>query len=284
MKMCFAAVAAFAVLMMTVLAGCDTIQKAWDDASFKPEAQVTGAQLSELGFDSSTLMFDVDVKNPYSFQLPISGLTYALESNGSIFANGETGFEDSIPAQGRKTLGLPVTLGYAETLKTLKSLKPGEVFPYNANMALKFKVAGEDLTLPLHHSGSIPIPQIPKVEVSGINWEKLSLSEANAVAKLKIENLNQFAATLDKLSYDLNLGSVSLAAGELRQAVALEPGKTAELEIPISVSPIKLGTAAFNMLRGDSASYSIDGKMNLLTEYGPLGTDYAKTGTVSLTH
>ncbi|MCB2153597.1 LEA type 2 family protein [bacterium] len=283
MKHRFAAMAAIASLLLITLAGCEAVQKAWNDVSFKPTAHVKSANIQDMGLDSSTLNFDVDVNNPYSFELPISGLTYALESNGSTFANGETTYDKSIPSQASETLGIPLELKYDDVLKTLKTIKPGEAFPYNANMALKFKVAGEEMTIPLAHSGSIPIPAIPKVEVSGINWETLSLTDAKAVAKLKVENMNQFAATLNALSYDLNLGDVSLATGELKKAIAMEPGKAAELEIPISIKPIQLGTAAFNMIKGDSASYSIDGKMDLLTDYGPLSTDYQKSGKVPLT-
>jgi len=249
------------------LAGCGALQ-----AIRKPTARITGVRLENISLKAVTLVFDLEIGNPYSVPLPLANVDYSLASEGRRFLSGQADMQGAVPAGGAKTVSLPAELEYLALLAVVKKIRPGSVVPYAAELGLSVDPPlGGRLRLPLRKEGKLPVPAPPAVEVTEVQWDQLSLNHAGGRVRLKLTNRNQFPVTLSKLTYGLSLGGVEVARSSLREPVFFRGGGGAGmLEIPISLSPKRLGLAAFRMLTGKGAGYRFEGDLDVKTDFGPM--------------
>ncbi len=146
------------VLMLTALmmtGGCGML-----DAFAKPTAEVVGVQLMDIDLTSATLLFDVQVDNPYSVPLPLMDADYALASQGIEFLTGAAELTGTIPAGESKVLPLPVDISFLKVIHALDGVGPGSVVPYDADLGFSVDApfVGQ-LRLPMNRAGEIAIPK-----------------------------------------------------------------------------------------------------------------------------
>jgi len=246
----------------------------------RPTASIAGARLADIGLQQSTLLFDVAVKNPYAVPLPLANLDYSLASRGQAFMTGKADLQGTVPAQGTKTLAVPVAVSYLEMLKVLKDIRPGAVVPYAAELGLSVNVPGAGpLRLPLKKEGEMPVPTAPEVQVTELKWDTLGLDKASGHAKLNVVNRNQFPVDLSKFAYGLSLGDVEVANSVIQKPTALAAsGGAGTIEIPLSFSPAKAGLGLFRMLTGGEAGYKLKGTADLGTPFGAMSLPVEKLG------
>jgi len=272
-----------AVLLVACVAlGCESVSSIIEGLD-RPTARVTGVSFGDLSAESVSLNFDVEVSNPYGVALPLTEISYALASDDQPFVSGDAKLSGTVPARGRRTISLPATVQFRQLLSTLSGVRPGEVVPYDASMKLAVDApAAGRLELPVRKQGELPVPAVPQVRVAGVTWDKLSWREARATVRIDLVNTNQFSLGLKNLQYDLALAGANVGEAALSQSVNMSPGESATLEAPISFSPISMGMAVFNVLKGQSADYRLRGRIDADTPFGPIALPYDSSGTAPL--
>ena len=155
------------VLISASFAGCETMQHAL--SLTKPTARMTGLKFQDIKLDSATLLFDVEVDNPYSAALPLLNLDYDLSSGGEPFLRGGADLQTTVPAKSKKTVSLPATINYLDMLKALKGIRPGSKIPYKADLGLSVDVpALGPMRLPLRKQGEVDLPTVSGAGIKGI--------------------------------------------------------------------------------------------------------------------
>lgn len=270
----------FTLGLLLGLVGCASVLETLQQVA-RPSARVTGVRITSLSLDHVQLDFDLEVTNSASVALPLLGLDYSLASGGSPFLSGASEVGGSVPANGTRTIALPLRVGFRETLTALSGVRPGQVFPYRAELGLAVDApALGRLVLPLSHEGELPIPTVPKVELGSIAWDEISLTRVGGVAKLNVANTNDFAVALQNLSCGLALGGTKVGDLMARPTQELSPGESTTVEIPLGFAPLDLGTGLVNLLRGTGSGYGIDGMLSLDTRFGALELPYSSNGQV----
>lgn len=266
------------VPLIAMLAGCGDLANALNLQ--KPGARITGVQLKDIDLTAATLLFDVELKNPYSVPLPLVNVDYGLASRETAFLSGKADLQGSVPAGGTKTVSVPAAVTYSKLLNALKGVKLGSVVPYKADLGLSVDVpAAGPLRLPLSKEGQLPVPAPPDVQVEQIQWQKLTLDSAGGTVKLRVANRNEFPVELGKFAYGLALGEVEVARSSIAKPLALAAnGGAGSIEIPISFSPKSAGLAVFRMLTGSGSGYKLTGDMNVQTPFGPMRLPVEKLG------
>ncbi len=258
--------------------GCSSLEKLLSDVP-KPSARVVDVNMKDLGLETATLVFTVEVSNPYKVALPPRGISYELASKQEKFLEGDVEAEADIPAQGKQNIDVPAKITFLELLKTVNGISAGDVIPYNANIGIAVDPpALEEQTLRLNKQGEIPVPTAPEVSVSNISWSELSFSKASAILSLDVKNNNNFPIEMENMDYNLKLGGVSVAQDQVKEKVSLNKGKTDTIKIPFSMSPKNLGLSVFTMLTGQELKYQMDGKMNFQTPYTPIEVPFSSSG------
>ncbi|HOD84043.1 MAG: Late embryogenesis abundant protein [Planctomycetes bacterium ADurb.Bin126] len=238
----------------------------------KPTARITGTHFRDLSLKSVDLVFDVEIGNPYKAALPLADVDYSLASGGSRFLSGQTALEGSIPAQGSRTVPLPVKVEFAGLLKVLQTVRPGAVVPYQVEMGLAVDAPVIGRTrLPLRSEGKLPIPTVPKVELTQIRWGKIGLDQIRGTVCLKVTSGCQYAVDLTGLKASLSLGDVRVADLLTSAPAAMKDANSpAELEIPISFSPASAGLGLVRMISGSGSGYRLNGGLDVKTPFGPM--------------
>lgn len=273
-----------AALAAGVLPGCKTLNDLASGMN-KPGVSVQGVRFADLSGDGITLVFDTKVTNPYDVDLPLANLEYGIASSGTKFMTGSAPMQGTVPANGSKVVALPAKIAFGPLMNAVKSVKPGAVVPYAADMKLSVNLpavaGGGTLALPLSKSGEMPVPAVPDVSVANIAINELGLN-SKATLKLNVKNTNQFAVDLAKMGLSLDLAGSQVSTIAATNALALTPGQTGTIEVPVTLSLSNLGLSAFNAIRGKDAGYRLRGNVDVGTPYGPLSLPLDKGGTTKV--
>ncbi len=161
------------VSLVVLLAGCDMAQQALMGMK-KPTASLKGIGFGDISLEAATLLFDVEIENPYSVDLPLLKMDYAVASGTSKLFSGKTDVATTIPAGGKQVVSLPAAISYTDLVKAFKGFKPGSPIPYNADLGLSVKApAVGDIRLPLNKTGELAVPSMPGID--SVNWRELLL-------------------------------------------------------------------------------------------------------------
>jgi len=161
--MCCRTVFLLAALSIGLCQGCG------GGGEVRPSAKLVGIHFGELDRAALELVFDVEIANPYSTEMPLTNMTYNLSSKTTKLVTGSAKPNTAIAVGAKEKVALPVRVHYGEILRTLKNVEPGSQIPYSAELVLSVDAgqAGE-LEVPLRRNGIVTLPLI-----SGVTYKRI---------------------------------------------------------------------------------------------------------------
>jgi LEA14-like dessication related protein len=155
------------VILGIWMSGCETIQQVLDTK--KPTASLTGLGFDDVSLESATLIFNVEIDNPYPVALPLTNMDYGLSTGGSPFLSGSAAVAGTVPAESKKIVSLPAKINYMDMLKALKGVRPGTKIPYKADIGLSVDTPALGvLKLPLKKEGELDLPRLSEIDTADI--------------------------------------------------------------------------------------------------------------------
>ena len=144
------------IAMGLLVGGCGLMEK--------PSVKVANVSMGDTSLKATTIIFDVEVTNPYTVPLPLTGADYALSTGGQQFLKGQADIQGTIPAGESKVLPLPVEVRYADVLAAAKSVRGQREIPYTADLGflLNTPLAG-NLRVPVQKEGTLALPNAASV-------------------------------------------------------------------------------------------------------------------------
>lgn len=135
----------------------------------RPTAKLTGIHFGELDRAALELAFDIEIRNPYSVDMPLTSMTYSLYSKNRVLATGSANPNTTIPAGAKQKVSLPVRVHYGHILRTLKDVEPGSKIRYKAELTISAntQTLGQ-IEVPMKKSGKIKLPYI-----SGVTYKRV---------------------------------------------------------------------------------------------------------------
>jgi len=256
------------------VAGCGTISQ--------PGVRVTGAHLQDFTLESLTLVFDLEIENPYPVPLPLADVDYRLASSGACFLSGNMSVQGSVPARQKKVIPLPAKVVYASLFKTVQSVKPGAVVPYEAEMGLSADLpALGRRRLPIRKDGQFPVPVPPELQVQDVAW-KIGLQETRGTMYLKTINRNQFAVNIKKLQAAFEVGGVDIGCSGIESPIGLAAnGGEATTPVFLAVEGSKLGLSVLGVITGKGGAYRLKGAAEVETPFGLISFPIDSPGQAS---
>lgn len=273
-------VAAWCVL--AGLGGCGTLERIINRVE-KPTVRLAGGSLSSLSLDGATVQLEVDITNPYTVPLPIAAVDLGLSSRANTIVTGRLEEPATIEPKETARITVPVGVTFAELLRALSDVRPGEVLPYETQATVRLNAPGiGPLSFPLAHRGDLPIPTAPSISVERVQFEELTLSNAAATVRIAVSNPNTFAAAFEEFGYALELAGVEVGHGSIAQPVSLPARGGGVIDLPLRFSPRELGLALFQTLMSGEASYRLHGGIDVRTPFGSLDMPYDRSGAAAL--
>jgi len=172
MNIAKAAGATLLALLILPLASCETARQALQLQ--KPSVALKGLSFGEINLESATLLFDVEVGNPYSVPLPLTNMDYALTSSQRALFAGKVDSAQTIPARQKTVLTVPAKVGYLDLVMAFKDIRPGIDIPYKADtkFLMDAPVLGP-IAIPALQEGHLTVSAIPNID--SIDWKSKAL-------------------------------------------------------------------------------------------------------------
>jgi LEA14-like dessication related protein len=209
------------------------------------------------------LAFDVKVDNPNPVAISLAGLDYDLKLLGSRFLQGEQPTGLKVAANGSSQVQVPLRLGFQQLMSSYRQLKGAERADYQLDLGMGFDVPllGR-VRVPISYKGEFPIPRMPEIKLRSFDIRQLSMSGANLLLQMEVDNPNAFSLLLGKLDYNLKLNGYNVGSGLIDKPVNIEQGGQGVIGLPVSLDFAQAGLGLYKALLGSGISYDISGSMD----------------------
>jgi len=185
-------------------AGCQTNQQV---SHFdKPTARIVDIKFQDVQLEYATLLFEIEIDNPYPVDLPLESISYSLTSGGNTFLTAAPAHAIAIAPNSKELVSLPDEVIYARLLRSLNG-KPGSTIPYKTDLQLW--VDAPDLgqiKLTLTHDGLLSLPEEVEINVEGRIYHSLDVPFVFTPQDIVDKMLMLAKITKDDLVYDLGCG------------------------------------------------------------------------------
>jgi LEA14-like dessication related protein len=252
-----------ALIPSLFLLGCATLEQVGQALEGqKPSASVQGLKMTGLDRNGVNLVFDVAVDNPNPVGISLAGLDYDLKLLGSSFLQGDQPMGMKLAANGNSQVQVPVRLGFQQLLNSYQQLKGAEKVGYELDLGMGFEVPllGK-VRVPVNYRGEFPIPEMPTVSLRSLDVQQLTMSGAQLLLQLEVDNPNQFSLLLDKLNYNLKLNGYDVGGGLVKKAANIRQDGRGTLSLPLSLDFAQAGMGLYSALLGKGVSYDLSGSM-----------------------
>lgn len=254
------------VFTLFILISCNTLRDLSNIQ--KPSVQYSSMSIEDMSFTDATLLFDFEVDNPNSFGISADQYQYEFFINGSEFVTGVQTENLRIESKSKSIIQVPVKLTFSEVFDTIGSIARQDSISYKISSEVQFDIAGvRQQRVPVSAEGQLPIPKMPKVELSNFNVNQLSLSGAEMVASFRVQNPNPFGISFTDASYNLVVKENEWLNTTLERDINLSGSESELISIPIRLNSSQMGSVLFDMLRGEKEfPYELTGSARISAE------------------
>lgn len=252
--------------ILLLVTGCSSLDR--------PEIRGVRPRITAIDLQGVSLIFDVDVSNPYPFALRTPKFDYGLDVEGNEFIKAQAPTEVDLPALKGGTLALPARFGYAELWRTFQALRDASEVKYRLHGKFMLAALGQNFDLPLSHDGTFPVLRLPKVSVVNVGMSDVSVSSAKLTVEATLHNPNVFALGVNGIGYAIKLGEVPVANVTATTADTIAAGGAGKLTL---AGEITAKSALLKLLAGSSLgepAVSLGGAIQ--TPYGAVPVGGAK--------
>ena len=247
------------------LSGCAELAKHAE--TIKPTARLTGTHLANINFEQADLVFDLAVVNQNPVAINLAGLNYDLKIENQSLISGVTAQGLEIKPASTSTVQLPVTLKFDDLRKLPGELWQQDRFAYqlDTTIVVDLPIIG-NYAIPLSKSGELPVPKMPVIKVKGVKIKNLSLTAAEVVAQVEIDNPNAFDLAFSDFDYQLDINQQNWGQGSISQRSSIPQKAKGMIEIPVKLNIMSMGKSAYQLLSSKQPlEYQLKGAMTLDT-------------------
>jgi len=118
----------------------------------------------------------------------------------------------------------------------------------------------------------------PSFVLREITLKLNSLTEANLLTSLDVQNPNRFDLTLKSFEYVLFLDDKELGTGHMEKEIIVPSLSTTQVEVSVAAKFKDLGGILKTMISGHDMPYKIEGKASIGTTFGSRDFTLSKDG------
>ncbi len=260
-------------LILLIPTACSTVGSLAGQAGVRvPEVEFTEVRLRKLSFDRADLELDLRINNPNPLSIRLAGFSYDLFIDQQPFLKGREDREVTLAANAESTIPLPLTISFDHLYAAFRELRQKDAAEYLLQCALFFDlpILGR-VEIPASKTGALPLPKIPAMNIQSLSLQRLSLSGADLVLRVQMENPNAFTMALEGMQYQLFVDDQAWASGETGNRISLAERGNGLVEIPISLDLLRMGTSIRSLVTGSKPlSIRLLGDLDMSTSMPPL--------------
>jgi LEA14-like dessication related protein len=228
------------------------------------------ASLSDLSVRSLSaegVQFDavMKIENPNPIALQLGGFDYDFVVAGKSLVSGKQDLETQVAAAGESLLRVPLYLKFADLKSIGDSVGTQDRVAYGLKTTayIQLPVVGK-VAFPVEKTGEVPVPRMPEVAVSRLELKSLGLAGADLALVMRVNNPNAFGINVSHLKNTLKVDGVSWLDTTLSKSIQLLPKRSQQLELPIRLDFLSLGTQLMRRLQNsEPLAYELEGSFVL---------------------
>ncbi len=236
--------------------------------TIKPTAKVTGMQFANINFEQVDLIFDLAVENKNPIPLKLAGLDYDLKIENQSLVSGSSNKAIKIKANSTSPVQLPITLKFDDLKKLPGELWSKDKITYQllSSFNVNLPVIG-NYAIPVSKTGELPVPKLPDVKIKDVNVKSISFTTAELVARIEVDNPNDFALGLNNINYQLIINQKNWGQGKISDTVNIPKKGKAVIEIPLKLNLLSAGESVYDVVvNKKSFDYQLKGNATINTE------------------
>lgn len=253
------------ILAACFLTACADLARHAD--AVKPTAKLTGTRLANINFEQADLVFDMAVDNRNPFAIKLAGMEYDLKIENQSLLSGVASQGLEIKPVSTSTVALPVTLKFADLKKLPGELSQQDTFDYqlDSSIVVDVPVIG-NYAIPVSKKGELPVPRMPHISIKNVTVKNLSISSANLVASVEIDNPNAFDLAFTDFDYQLKINQQTWGQGTIKDNNKVPKKGKATIDIPVKLDMMSMGRTVYQLLSNRQAlEYNLSGGVTVDT-------------------
>jgi len=254
--------AAALVIIISALGTC----KALTDLVSEPAVSFDSVSITGLSFTKADMKARIKVRNDNAVTIPFPEINWKLFVSDTPFLNGTIEDDTEIAASQSTIVDIPFDVLYTGLFETIASVINDYEAPYRIDLAVIFNIPllGSE-TFNASHKGSIPLPKVPDLSFSDINFDyDIFPPKGEFDMTLRVDNKNIFALNLDKLNYNFKVNNSIWVLGAAPQNTSLPARSQTLIPVTTNVHPLAvIGDIITIAATGSTVNYTCNGDISL---------------------
>jgi len=216
--------------------------------------------VKNVSFTGLTLETTFRVDNPNGFGLDLSSLGYALEIEHHPLTKGNLNRGLEVAAGGSSNITLPFTIDFSDASQAIGAVLQKTKIAYGVSGHFGFDTPAGPVSVPFEHDGTLPVPKLPRVQISGAHVKGVGLMGADLEVQVAVDNPNTFPVAVDSLHYALTVSGKDVGSGDAHPPKLPASGK-GSLTLPVHLSFTSAGRAIYDAIQSGRLDLGLTGSL-----------------------
>jgi LEA14-like dessication related protein len=253
-----------------------------------PKLSMPAMKFDKLDFTKAELVFEVNIENPNSFDIPSPKMAYEYLVNKNSFIHSSIDSAAPLAAAAITAVPIRITVNYAELFQKFAALKSLGEAPGLLSLKSDFSIPAfaDESSVLSETGGSLPLLKVPSISFKGVSVKNISLTNIDIGISWEVENTNNFAMSVKDLSFNFAVNRTQWASGKVPGSPQVAAGRKTEIPLTISINSLSMVKDITEIItKGTDISYVCGGNVNLgmaLPALDDFGTPFNFTGTTKL--
>ncbi|MBN2493954.1 MAG: LEA type 2 family protein [Deltaproteobacteria bacterium] len=247
-------------------------------AYVEPELEFGGISFENQSFGGMEVVFTFELISKDERSAAVKACSHKLELEehetveGAAEVSGSLGKDVRLPIVSRIAIPWPAEASQVQPFLARKRM------PYKLVLSCEIDAPGGPQKVSNSDSGSIPLPNLPEVDVLQANAERFGGGEeARVNFELGMVNSNPFNIHIEKIVYKVYLEDKAVTQGELVLAEVIEPSNEVSYDVATPIFSTVSDKEILQMLSKPNIEYRLEGAVHLSGFELPLDA----SGTIS---
>ena len=265
------------------LAGCAGGQVQGEEgpgAYAKPAFEYRGIKFENQSFSGMNVIFRFELVSKDQRTAALKECPYTLQLEGSDPIKGTVTPGGQLGAGVKIGVDTTVAVPWPADKPAVQAFLEKKKISYRFFQNCKFDAEGGEVVASASDSGSVPLPKLPELTVSGANAERFGRSDIRLNFELSFVNENQFNVRVDKIIYKITVEGKVLSEGSLPVVESIPPSNEASYDISTGTLSGEASREILRLVSKPSLAYHLEGKVFM----GEFEIPVDATGTISFPH
>lgn len=218
------------------------------------------------------LVFYVQISNSSSKDYYLSGyhFTFVVDETEYIRLNRRLDTSLKVNPRDETLISLPVKITYKNLFRAVEDVERRDKANcyLRGGLHLSKQRGKEGKPFPMAFSAEFPILKKPEIDSVSIRVNDLTLAGADIDVKIRVKNRNPFELLVDRISYHIELGGISIDKGRIRGEKNIQAAGDKEFSLPLLMNFFEVGQEVKAVLQQDTSVCRITGEIESQTVWG----------------